>query len=227
MIIRPEHPTDAERAAWWRTGRPSAADLRDWKLQTAIDILREAKSDAEISTEDDPAEHSIAPSQVLPAAGFGGRARRLKVQEIEGSVPRNVIWSGTDAWTAAFGRHLAGDGRRGDAVALRESLRRNLLPTLNEQTALNRVLDEMLLREFVDIALGEGWTVERAAEIARDAATVNEQICFWLNGYAELDLLDGRAAPTPETALETWDRAWRQQIAYRDEAGRRRTCPRH
>lgn len=100
------------------------------------------------------------------------------------------------------------------------------LPARAEQVTLNRVFDEMHLREFADIAAEEDWTLKRAAEIARLAGTTNDEICWWLNQYAELEQIPSQPEPALETAIETWKRGWTQRITYRAEDGTTETCPR-
>lgn len=225
-MIRPSTPTDAERATWWRTGRPSERDLHDWKFQVALDLLGDDRRPGDINENDDPNEHTIVPSQVLPGAAFTGTARTLAIRDIEADVPRNVFRLGGDAWSCIFTSHMAGAGDKHTAFDARERLRRGELPPRAEQVTLNRVFDELFLREFADLAAEEDWTVERAAEIARLAGTVNERICWWLNQYAELERIAPQPTPPPETALETWDRGWRQRITYRAADGRIETCRR-
>ena len=80
----------------------------------------------------------------------------------------------------------------------------------------NRVFSELMLRQWVAIAICEAWTVRRAAEIARNAGTFNPEICAWLNQHADPSrLARPDPLPVPETARETRDRCFAQPLVHR------------
>ena len=209
---RPMNPSDHERALWWRTRRPTKQQLLRWQQQVTIDISKEWGSGEESLDED---ELCRVPAMILPAEAFRTPEAHTPVETYEREVPRTWLWSGDDAWTVLFKSKLAGHGQPEVADELRESLCNRQLPSSLETTILNRVLSELTLREWVDIAICENWTVARAAEIARNAGCWKFEICNWLNSYAAPDTLSMPGpVPSPESALETYDRCFQQILRH-------------
>ena len=207
-----EEPDGHQRARWWISTRPTQDEFLKWQIQLTVDIVRKWGTTEE---EDEIGELCYAPAMVLPAEAFETAAAHKPVQAYEQDVPRTWLWSGGDAWTVAFASRLAGHGQPEVADDLRESLRSGVLPSKIEQTVLNRVLAELTLREWVDIAICEKWTVTRAAEVARNAGCWNHEICNWMNAHADPGRLPVPSTPPgPESALETHDRCFRQPLIH-------------
>ena len=215
-VTRPEHPTDAERALWWVYTNPDEDDLRRWQRQLSYDLATKDGDFTHLVDFDDPDQLCHLFAMVLPDTAFCAERGETPVEALASEVPITWLFSGGDAWTVAFSSRLAGHGAPELAGTLRTSLRRNELPTLAEQTVCNRVFSELLLRQWVDIAICERWTVRRGAEIARNAGTFNPEICAWLNQHADPSrLARPDPLPVPETARETRDRCFAQPLVHR------------
>ena len=109
-VIRPERPTDAERALWWTATVPTEADLHRWQVQVTYDVF--TRNGVQPHPED-LANHDqlchIA-SVILPDAAFDTSEGRSLVEDHEGEVPVTWLFIGGDAWEAAMAKRLAGHG---------------------------------------------------------------------------------------------------------------------
>ena len=215
-VTRPDRPTDAERALWWVCTLPTADDLQRWQLQLTYDVATRHGDFTHLVDFDDPTHLCHLFGMVLPDAAFATPPCETPIEALADDVPITWLFSGGDAWTVGFGSRLAGHGNPKLADTLRTSLRSGLLPTLAEQIVCNRVFSEFMLRQWVDVAICEGWTVRRGAEIARNAGTFNPEICAWINHHAEPSLIPTPARlPAPETAHQTLDRCFSQPLVHR------------
>ena len=195
---------------------PTEADLHRWQVQVTYDVF--TRNGVQPHPED-LANHDqlchIA-SVILPDAAFDTSEGRSLVEDHEGEVPVTWLFIGGDAWEAAMAKRLAGHGAPHLADTLREHLRRGELPTRAEQLVCHQVNCELMLRQWIEIAICEYWTVRRGAEIGRNARTYNPDICNWLNSHGDPSRL-GTPDPTPaaESAQQTLDRCRRQPLIHR------------
>ena len=217
MRERPTSPTDQERTLWWRTKLPTDEELVRWQQQVTVDLNRKWGI---VQDDEDLEGLCEIPGMMLPGEAFENPVGQSPVKTFQQEVAQTWLWSGGDAWTVAFASRLAGHGQPEVADALRQSLRNGHLPSLLEQTVLNRVLGELTLREWVDIAVCEEWSMAQAAEIARNAGCWKPEICQWMNSHADATRLpEPQGIPAAEAALETKRRCRKQPLKYAVDGG--------
>ena len=210
---RPQGPSDAERAYWWRTRLPSETDINAWLCQVEFDITTARWERAKYLDYRSP----TLPARmiVLPADAFTHPSAQRAVANLC-DVP--TAWNPPNpagAWAAGFAKPLSGHAEPWRRNTLRASLKRNELPSREDQIVCNRVLRDLDLPRWLRIAVEERWTIGRLAAITRNAGSSNPELCTWLNQHADLSFCPAlNPPPAPETAVETWNRCWLQPIVH-------------
>ena len=212
---RPQGPNDAERAHWWRTNLPQENDVNAWLRQLAYDIAT-ARWERAKYFDYGPDCPTLPPRMaVLPAPAFAHHAARRSVTRLPEAPARWNPPNAPAAWSAGFAKRLSGHAEPWRRETLRAALDRNELPSREDQIVCNRILRDIHLAQWLQIAVEHGWTIERLAEITRNAGCSNHEICAWLNRHADASLCPPlNPPPVPETPLKTWERLWYQPIIH-------------
>ena len=139
----------------------------------------------------------MSPQMVMPDIWFDHDAGRGPPPALKGYEPKHGRTVGT-----VIGLGLSGSGHKEEAEVLPRLWRRGLLRSAEERSLANHLLKNASMMLWYQIMLDEGWSVQRGAQVLREAGIRRGDICQLTNRWA-------KAPPgTPSAGSSPPEEAW-------------------